>query len=92
MAIQERNKDNYWTNSRIFGNLWAEADLFKGLTFRTNFGLDYTNNYSYRMDKNNLEFSESPGTNNLEEITGFNFRWVWTNTLTYSTVFKDVHK
>ena len=92
MAIQERNKDNYWTNSRIFGNLWAEADLFKGLTFRTNFGLDYTNNYSYRMDKKNLEFSESPGTNNLEEISGFNFRWVWTNTLTYSTVFKDVHK
>lgn len=92
VAIQERNKDNYWTNSRIFGNLWAEADLFKGLTFRTNFGLDYTNNYSYRMDKKNLEFSESPGTNNLEEISGFNFRWVWTNTLTYSTVFKDVHK
>ncbi|WP_165154087.1 TonB-dependent receptor [Parabacteroides sp. ZJ-118] len=92
VARQERNRDNYWTNSRVFGNLWAEADLYKGLTFRTNFGLDYTNNYSYRMSKKNLEFSESPGTNNLEEASGFNFRWVWTNTLTYNAVFNDVHK
>ncbi len=92
VAMQERNKDNYWTNSRVFGNLWGEVDFMKGLTLRTNFGMDYTNNYSYRIEKKNLEFSESPGTNNLEERSGFNYRWVWTNTLAYNTTFNEVHK
>ena len=91
VAIQERNKDNYWSHSRIFGNIWAEADLMKELTFRTSFGLDYTNAYSYYMSKKNLEFSESPGTNHFQEESSFNFRWVWTNTLTYNKMFNDVH-
>jgi len=92
VAMQERNKDNYYSNSRVFGNLWAEADLYKGLTFRTSFGVDYRNNYSYRISKKNQEFSESPGTNDLEESSGFNFRWVWTNTMTYAATFNEIHK
>ena len=93
VANQTRNKDNYWSNSRIFGNAWAEIDLLKDreLTFRTNFGLDYTNSYYYRMNKKNLEFSESAGTNDFQEGSSFNFRWVWTNTLTYNKVFNDIH-
>ena len=92
VAIKKREIGNYWTNNRIFGNLWAEADLWKGLTFRTNFGLDYTNNYSYNMNKKNPEFSESAMENSLEERSGFNYRWIWTNTLTYNATFNEVHK
>ncbi|WP_455622848.1 SusC/RagA family TonB-linked outer membrane protein [Parabacteroides sp.] len=92
VAIQIRNKDNYYTRNRIFGNLWAEADIIKGLTFRTNFGIDYTNRYYYRMEKKNPEFSEYMGQNNFEEQSEFNYRWVWTNTLTYNKTFNDVHK
>ncbi len=87
VAIQERNKDNYWSNSRVFGNVYGEIDFIPDLTFRTNFGVDYTNYHSYRMSKKNPEFSESPGTNNLEERAGFNFRWVWNNTINYSKKF-----
>lgn len=76
VANQKRNKDNYYTHNRVFGNLWAEADIIKGLTFRTNFGLDYTNGYYYRMEKKNPEFSESMGQNNFEEQSDFNYRWV----------------
>ena len=92
VANQKRNKDNYYTHNRVFGNLWAEADIIQGLTFRTNFGLDYTNVYSYRMDKKNPEFSETMGQNNFEEVSDYNYRWVWTNTLTYNKTFNDVHK
>ena len=92
VSLLVRDKDNYYTNLRLFGNIWGEADLMKNLTFRTSFGLDYTNNYSYRMAKKNLEFSESSKQNNLEEQAGFNFRWVWSNTVTYSTVLNDVHR
>ena len=92
VAQMERQKSNYWTNNRLFGNAWAEVDLFKGLTFRTSFGLDYTSNYSYRMNKLNLEFNESPKQNYFEEESNFNFRWLWSNTATYKTTFNDIHK
>lgn len=92
VAQKKRSKDNYYSGNRLFGNLWAEADLYKGLTLRTNFGMDYTNRYYYRMEKNNPEFSESTGQNNFEEQSEFNYRWVWTNTLTYSATFNEIHK
>lgn len=92
VASRTREKDNYWHNSRIFGNLWGEADLYKGLTFRTSFGIDYRTNYSYYMSKKNLEFSESPGQNHFQEAAGHNLRWVFTNTLTYTKTFNETHK
>lgn len=92
VANQIRNKDNYYTNSRIFGNMFAEVDLYKGLTFRTNFGLDYKGAYSYRMNKLDPEFSESTGRNDLEEVSDFTYRWVWTNTMTYNVILNDIHK
>jgi len=92
VSIIEREKDNYYTNSRLFGNVWMEVDLMKGLTFNSTYGMDYTQNYYYRMSKKNLEFNESPGTNNLEEQAGYRIRWEWVNTLTYKTVINDIHR
>ena len=92
VAVIERQKDNYWTNTRLMGNAWGEADILKNLTFKTLFGLDYTGNYHYAMNKMNLEFNESPKQNNLEEESGFRFRWQWSNTLTYKATFNNIHK
>jgi TonB-linked SusC/RagA family outer membrane protein len=93
VAEIERQRGNYWSNSRIFGNIWAEVDLYKGLTYRNSFGIDYTNNYSYRMGKRTPEFSEGGGgQSRLTEESGFNFRWVWTNTLSYTQTFNEVHR
>ena len=92
VALRERDRDNYWHNSRVFGNMWGELDLYKGLMFRSSFGIDYRTNYSYRMAKKNQEFSESPGNNNLEEKAALRLRWVFTNTLTYNATFNEVHK
>jgi TonB-linked SusC/RagA family outer membrane protein len=93
VAGVERQKGDYWSNSRIFGNVWAELDLYKGLTYRNSFGLDYINDYSYRMGKQNPEFSEGGGgQSSLTEEAGFNFRWVWTNTLSYTQTFNEQHR
>ena len=88
---QYRNEDNYYTHNRVFGNMYAEADLMKGLTFRTNFGLDYTNYYNYSMNKLKLERSEASANNDFTENSGFNYRYVWTNTLNFSRTFNEVH-
>jgi len=92
VSVQERQKQNYWTNSRLFGSAYAEVDLMKNLTFKTTFGIDYTSAYSYRMNKLNLEFNESPKQNNFEEESSFNIRWQWSNTATYKTTINDIHK
>jgi len=92
VGIITREKDNYWTNQRLFGDLWAEVDLIKGLTFKTQYGIDYGQGYYYRMNKKNSEFNESPGTNNLEEQASWRFRWEWTNTFTYKTVINNIHR
>jgi TonB-linked SusC/RagA family outer membrane protein len=92
VALQKRGADNYYSNGRIFGNIWGEIDLYKGLIFRSSFGIDSRNHYYYRMEKMNPEFSESTGENNLEERGEFTIRWVFTNTLTYNAVFNEIHK
>lgn len=93
IADRYRTKDNYYVNTRIFGNVWAEVDLMKNreLTYRTSFGLDYTNYWSYNMSKKNLEFSESPGNNYFNEEANSGYNLQWQNTLTYTKRFDDVH-
>jgi len=92
VANMYREKDNYWTNSRLSLSAWTEIDLYKGLMFTSRFGIEYRQNYHYRMSKMNLEFSESPRNNNLEERAGFTIRTVWSNTLNYKATFNNVHK
>jgi len=91
VAIATRNKDNYWVNTRLFGNVWAEVDFMKDLTFRTSFGLDYTTFWGYYMSKKNPEFSESPGTNYFDEEANSVYNLQWQNTLTYTKRFDQTH-
>ncbi len=48
------------TDNRIFGNVSGELTLYKGLKFKSNFGIDYFNHkYDYYLDA----FSTTPGRN-----------------------------
>ena len=91
VAREYRNKDNHYVNTRLFGNVWAEIDFMKELTFRTSFGLDHSTYWGYRMAKKDPEFSESPGTNNFDEEANSGYNMQWQNTLTYSKRFGDMH-
>lgn len=86
-----RTKDNYNTDLRIFGNLFAEADISQDLRFRTSFGLDHRRSMYYSMNKKYPEAAEGSTRNSLSEGSNYNFRYVWTNTLNYETFFNDVH-
>jgi TonB-linked SusC/RagA family outer membrane protein len=91
VANLTRAKDNFNTDLRVFGNMYAEADLLPGLKLRTSFGIDHTRYHYYNMNKNNPEHSESAGRNQFSEGAGFNYRTIWTNTLNYEKLFKEVH-
>jgi TonB-linked SusC/RagA family outer membrane protein len=91
LAFLYRAKDNLNKSNFFFGNAFAELDVIKGLTLRTNFGLRYENYNLISMRYPNPEFSEGNSSNNLSETQGFNSEWTWTNTLTYRTTIAEKH-
>lgn len=84
----------YYTNfnesktNRYVGNLFTEIDLIKGLTFRTSFGIDVSDN-AYRSFTPVYQLS-SVSYNTISSVTQSatnNFSWTWDNTLQYKTSF-----
>lgn len=77
---------------RAVGNFFIDLNLFKGLTYRSNFGLDLANNEAKRFvpvfrvtdiqknDINSLSASRSKSLNKL-----------WENTMTYDNTFGKHH-
>ncbi|HMR18527.1 MAG TPA: SusC/RagA family TonB-linked outer membrane protein, partial [Sphingobacterium sp.] len=74
------NAYNYW---RLFGNVYADLQIFKDLQLRTTYGLDYGNFY-----KRFMELSYRSGFMNSNR-TGVNLeqahwmKWTWSNTANY---------
>jgi TonB-linked SusC/RagA family outer membrane protein len=90
-AINDRNTvfDETKTN-RVFGNIYAELTLYKGLKFRTMFGLDTRN--SVRGTFNGAQSSiRLGGVANASQTTNNATSWVWDNILTYTTKIKSDH-
>jgi len=77
------NRNNVMRNWRLFGNVYAEAYLVKGLTLRTTFGVDYTNFYLRAFSPTYTEGSHGNPIASLTTSSNFNFNYVWTNTANY---------
>jgi TonB-dependent starch-binding outer membrane protein SusC len=91
IANLTRNKDNKNNGYKIFGNVFAEADLLEGLTARTSFGTDYSNNYNNGFTAITYERSENQTQNSFSESFGYFNTWTWTNTLTFNRTFAEIH-
>ena len=90
-AVNDRNTvfDETKAN-RIFGNVFAEVTLLKGLKYRTMFGLDSRN--SIRGTFNGAQSSIRLGSPaNASQTTNQASSWVYDNILTYSTRIKSDH-
>ena len=75
-----KNKHEYW---RILGNGWLQINPVKGLTLKTNFGVNY---YS-EMNKTYSPAWQRDDNNYLNQSTAKNTDWVWTNTAQYTGDF-----
>ncbi len=84
LAALVRNKDNKAKEMRFFGNAYAEFDILKNLTAKTQYGVDYNlgNLRSYTF--NNIEAPEPVGTNSLTTSNSYDVAWTWYNTLNYT--------
>ncbi|MGF7040907.1 TonB-dependent receptor [Mucilaginibacter lappiensis] len=87
VAIQNRTKNNGSTSYRILGNVFAEADIIKGLTLRTSFGGDIVNSNDHAFTYPTYENVENSTINSYSENSAADYSYNWTNTLTYQKIF-----
>jgi TonB-dependent starch-binding outer membrane protein SusC len=88
-AQQERTKNNQSYNTRLFGSLYAEADIFKGVTAKTLFGGFLGNFYGRNFTYRTYENSENNPSNGYAEFAGYGGSWNWTNTISIKKTFGD---
>nr|WP_245576567.1 TonB-dependent receptor [Flexithrix dorotheae] len=87
VANLDRNQNDRAFQAKIFGNVYAELELVEDLVIRTSYGVDYSNNYSWGYFPRQYENSENNSSFSYNEGSGYNFGWVWTNTINYKKKF-----
>lgn len=83
---QKHNKHEYW---RVFGNMYIEIVPIKNLTLKSNFGVDYYNEFSKTFVPKWTESSRTVDTNELDTYHYHSLNWVWTNTANYNFTLGD---
>jgi TonB-linked SusC/RagA family outer membrane protein len=63
--------------------MFADLEITKGLNFRTNYGIDYTENYYRKMDYSYTSGFLISDINRTTTSQWHNLSWTWTNTLNY---------
>lgn len=91
VRLEEDSKDNHYNYIRIFGNAYADVKILNGLTFRTNYGVDYGNynarNFRKKYKSGYLENNVNKLTVSQSQTTKQN----WSNTLNYVHTFNKHH-
>lgn len=83
--LLEEQKNLDQTDHNIVANVYGEADLMEGLTFRTQYGVTFKNtfNKSYYPEFF-IEPEEQRDQSLLQEYRDQNIGWMWTNYLTWT--------
>lgn len=87
VAILYRARNNNERDVRLLGSVYAEVDILKGLSFRSSYGMDYNNNYSTAFREVNPEHSEGNFQTSFSIVSGYQYRWTFTNTLNFEKAF-----
>ncbi len=87
VANRNRVKDNAGYNGHAFGSVYAELDLGKNITLRTNLGGTYSQFRFINYTIPTYEHSENQGSFAYSETYGGFFSWVNTNTVRFDKKF-----
>ena len=79
--------DQQTIDFRILGSITGTATIIEGLTFTTNFGIDYsTHQWDYYLDPFRTNYGrQQNGIGRADKSN--NFTWLWENTLNYNKTF-----
>ncbi len=92
VAVQWRSRNNMSKNYRALGNVFAEARLMHGLSFRTLVGFNVTPYLSYSYGYTSFEHSEPTSIDSFSESAGVGLQWNWTNQLNFDRTFASIHR
>ncbi|WP_298238585.1 SusC/RagA family TonB-linked outer membrane protein [uncultured Algibacter sp.] len=90
IAIADRNKDNSNITFRALGNVYAELDIIKDLTLKTNLGFDLRSFNQVYFQPPQLEGEIFNQENSLFERNDSDNTYTWFNTLNYSKTIGEV--
>ncbi len=92
VAMLERARNNGGDWFRILGNIFGEADLYEGLTFRSTMGYNYGQWNGWWSSIANFEHSEPQRIDGFSRSNNYSLQWNWSNTLNYAASFGDDHR
>ncbi len=87
VALAYDNRDDIINNVKLFGNFYANVILAEGLTFRTNFGVDYDNLFTRDLFRTYSRGFLANATAELVQRQTHLVNWVFNNTFTYTRTF-----
>jgi len=89
LAHAQNNDGKYL---RVLGNIFGEATIMKGLTFKSLFGynIGQWNAKNYTMPTN--ENAEPNKVAGLGVDSNYSILWNWANTVNYNTTINEIHK
>lgn len=90
-AILSRQQDNRNMRMRVFGNAYAAFDFNENFQFKTSIGIDGNTSRGRFLGRPQPEYVEGNFINSTTARNDYQYQWVWSNVLTYSKVFKEVH-
>lgn len=91
VAFLERAKDNRNLELRVFGNIYAQIDITDNINVRSSFGVDANNRRARYIGRPQPEYVEGNFVNSSTAENSYSYQWVWTNTVSYTKTFNDVH-
>ncbi len=92
VAQLERAKYNGGDWFRMLGNVFGEATLMEGLTFRSLLGYNYGQWNGWGRGLRNPEHSEPASTDSYSRSNNYSLQWNWSNTLNYQTTIGNDHR
>lgn len=78
---EKNNRHVYW---RVFGSSYIDIQPIKNLVLKSNFGLNYYNEFNSVFVPAWKESSRTVSTRSLTVSNRYRFDWVWSNTATYN--------
>jgi len=91
VAVLFKDKDNVFQANRVLGNAFLGVELIEGLTFKTNFGVQFDAQADGRFQFTTPEDSEPNNVNGFTDNQRSNTTWTWTNTLNYNKTVGENH-
>ncbi|MBN2762565.1 MAG: SusC/RagA family TonB-linked outer membrane protein, partial [Bacteroidales bacterium] len=84
-------RNNNLDRERIMANVYGNADIIKGLTFRTELGFDNNNSINIAFHPTYQFGAIKTDVNKMRQRDENSFFWIWKNYLTYNLTLAEVH-